>query len=36
MAAYTDPVPLKVADPKPAAWTPPAKGEAPRKKAKNK
>ena len=36
MAAHSDTAPLKVANPKPAAWTPPAPGEKPDAKAKKK
>lgn len=35
MAAYDDATPLQIADPKPAEWTPPAKGAKPGKRPKN-
>jgi arylsulfatase A-like enzyme len=31
MASYADTFPLKVANPKPATWSPPARGKAPAK-----
>ena len=36
MASHADTVPLTVANPKPAAWTPPAPGAETAKKAKSK
>jgi arylsulfatase A-like enzyme len=36
MARYADTTPLKVANPKPAEWTPPVSGTKPTKKAENK
>jgi arylsulfatase A-like enzyme len=36
MARYGDQAPLKVSDPKPAAWTPPTKSKSPRNKRRKK